>query len=58
VVAAGALVPEGMEIPPESLVMGSPAKIKRAVSEEEKARFKENAQRYVRYREEYREEPA
>jgi carbonic anhydrase/acetyltransferase-like protein (isoleucine patch superfamily) len=58
VVAAGALVPEGMQIPPESLVMGMPAKIKRPVSEEEKARFRENAQRYVRYRQEYRDEPA
>lgn len=58
VVAAGALVPEGMQIPPESLVMGMPAKIKRPVKEEEKARFRENAQRYVRYRQEYRDEPA
>lgn len=58
VIAAGALVPEEMEIPPESLVMGMPAKVKRPVSEEEKARFKENAQRYIRYREEYRDEPA
>jgi gamma-carbonic anhydrase len=58
VVAAGALVPEGMQIPPESLVMGMPAKIKRPVNEDEKARFRENAQRYVRYRQEYRDEPA
>jgi carbonic anhydrase/acetyltransferase-like protein (isoleucine patch superfamily) len=58
VVAAGALVPEGMQIPPESLVMGMPAKVKRAVSEEERERFRENAQRYVRYRQEYRDEPA
>lgn len=58
VVAAGALVPEGMQIPAESLVMGMPAKIKRQVNEEEKARFRENAQRYVRYRQEYRDEPA
>lgn len=58
IVAAGALVPEGMEIPPDSLVMGSPAKVRRAVTPEEKARFRENAQRYVRYRQEYRDEPA
>jgi gamma-carbonic anhydrase len=58
VVAAGALVPEGMQIPPESLVMGMPAKIKRPVTDEEKSRFRENAQRYVRYRQEYRDEPA
>jgi carbonic anhydrase/acetyltransferase-like protein (isoleucine patch superfamily) len=58
VVAAGALVPEEMEIPPESLVMGMPAKVRRAVTEDEKARFRENAQRYIRYRQEYRDEPA
>ena len=58
IVAAGALVPEGMEIPPESLAMGSPAKVRRPVSEDEKIRFRETAQRYVRYRQEYRDEPA
>lgn len=58
VVAAGALVPEGMDIPPESMVMGMPAKIRRTVTPEEKERFRENAQRYVRYRQVYREEPA
>jgi gamma-carbonic anhydrase len=58
VIAAGALVPEGMEIPPESMVMGVPAKVRRQVTEEEKARFKENAQRYIRYRQDYRDEGA
>ena len=57
VIAAGALVPEGMEIPPESMVMGVPAKVRRQVTEEEKTRFKENAQRYIRYRQQYRDEP-
>ena len=58
IVAAGSLVPEGMEIPPESLVMGTPAKVRRGITDEEKARFRENAQRYIRYRQQYREEPA
>jgi carbonic anhydrase/acetyltransferase-like protein (isoleucine patch superfamily) len=58
VIAAGALVPEGMEIPPESMVMGVPAKVRRQVTEEEKVRFKENAQRYIRYRQDYRDEAA
>jgi carbonic anhydrase/acetyltransferase-like protein (isoleucine patch superfamily) len=57
VIAAGALVPEGMEIPPESMVMGVPAKVRRQVTDDEKARFKENAQRYIRYRQDYRDEP-
>jgi carbonic anhydrase/acetyltransferase-like protein (isoleucine patch superfamily) len=57
VVAAGALVPEEMEVPPESMVMGVPAKVRRQVTEEEKLRFRENAQRYIRYRQEYRDDP-
>lgn len=57
VIAAGALVPEGMDIPPESMVMGMPAKVKRAVTPEERERFKQNAQRYIRYRQDYRDEP-
>jgi carbonic anhydrase/acetyltransferase-like protein (isoleucine patch superfamily) len=58
VIAAGALVPEGMQIPPDSMVMGAPAKVKRSVTPEEKARFAENAQRYIRYRQDYLNEPA
>lgn len=58
VVAAGALVPERMQIPPASMVMGVPAKVKREVTSEEQARFRENAQNYVRYRQIYREEPS
>jgi carbonic anhydrase/acetyltransferase-like protein (isoleucine patch superfamily) len=58
VVAAGALVPERMQIPPGSMVMGVPARIKRELTPEERERFRENAQNYVRYREIYREEPS
>lgn len=58
VIAAGALVPEGMQIPPESMVMGTPAKVRRQVTEDEKARFAENAQRYLNYRQNYRDEAA
>ncbi len=47
VVAAGALVPEGMEVPAGTLVMGAPAKVRREVSEEEKARFSKNAANYA-----------
>ena len=35
IVAAGALVPQGAVIPPGSLVMGSPAKLRRTVTQEE-----------------------
>ncbi|MGI1669456.1 MAG: gamma carbonic anhydrase family protein [Neptuniibacter sp.] len=46
-IGANALVPEGMEIPDYSLVVGSPAKIKRTLSEEQAAGIKENAEHYV-----------
>ena len=50
IVAAGTLLAEGTEIPPRSLVMGSPGRVKRALSEEEVARIVESATNYVRYR--------
>jgi hypothetical protein len=36
-VAAGTLVTEGMQVPPRSLVMGSPAKVRRTLTDEEVA---------------------
>jgi carbonic anhydrase/acetyltransferase-like protein (isoleucine patch superfamily) len=53
IVAAGALVTEGAEIPPRSLVMGSPAKVRRALTDEEVASVARYAQNYVRYRLDY-----
>ena len=47
VVAAGSLVPERAVVPPDSLVMGVPAKVKRTVTPEEKERFRHNLQHYV-----------
>ncbi|MBZ5602656.1 MAG: gamma carbonic anhydrase family protein [Acidobacteriia bacterium] len=47
VVAAGSLVPEFMEVPPATLVMGVPAKPRRAVAPEEQDRFREGVQNYV-----------
>ena len=58
VVAAGSLVTEGMQVPPGSMVMGVPGKIRRETTEEEKTRFRENAQHYVEACRFYREEPA
>ena len=37
VIAAGSLVPPGKVIPPDSMVMGSPGKVVRTLSEEERA---------------------
>ncbi|MGH1372643.1 MAG: gamma carbonic anhydrase family protein [Cellvibrionaceae bacterium] len=45
-IGSNSLVPEGMEIPEGSLVMGSPAKVKRALSEEEIGFLKLSADHY------------
>ena len=46
-IGANALVPEGMQIPDHSLVVGSPAKIKRTLSAEQVLGLLENAEHYV-----------
>jgi carbonic anhydrase/acetyltransferase-like protein (isoleucine patch superfamily) len=46
-VAAGAVVLQGTVIPPGSLVAGVPAKVRRALSEEERADILRNAAGYV-----------
>jgi len=56
VVAAGCLVPEGMQVPPGMLVMGVPAKVFRAVTEEEATRFREGCKHYVEKAAIYREQ--
>ena len=56
IVAAGALIPERTQIPPGSLVMGSPAKVKRALLPDDQASIDRYARRYVEYKNIYREE--
>ena len=46
-VAAGAVVLEGTIIPPRSLVAGVPAKVRRALTDEELAKVRGNAAHYV-----------
>ena len=53
-VAAGSLLTPGTKIPPRSLVMGSPARVKRELTEAECADFQSIAARYVGYRDDYR----
>jgi carbonic anhydrase/acetyltransferase-like protein (isoleucine patch superfamily) len=53
IVAAGTLVPEGMKIPPRSLVMGRPAVRKRELTDTDVATIKSYAERYVDYRKDY-----
>ena len=53
VVGAGALVTENAVVPPRSLVLGSPAKVKRPVTGKELAWIKESAQNYIQYAQQY-----
>ena len=53
IVAAGTLLVEGQKVPPRSLVMGSPGKVKRLLTQAEVADIQLYADRYVGYRLEY-----
>jgi carbonic anhydrase/acetyltransferase-like protein (isoleucine patch superfamily) len=53
IVAAGTLLVEGMKVPPRSLVMGSPGKVKRTLTDAEVADVQAYADRYVGYRLDY-----
>jgi carbonic anhydrase/acetyltransferase-like protein (isoleucine patch superfamily) len=55
IVAAGALVTEGMIVPPRSLVMGSPAKVRRPLTDDEVRKVLAYAANYVNYRLDYME---
>ena len=56
IIAAGTLITERTVIPPQSLVMGSPGKVKRPVTEEDLVSIGKYAERYAGYREVYRGE--
>jgi carbonic anhydrase/acetyltransferase-like protein (isoleucine patch superfamily) len=53
IVGAGALITEGVKIPPRSLVFGAPAKVQRLLTDEEIAGIDEYARRYYEYKETY-----
>ena len=53
IVAAGTLLVEGMKVPPRSLVMGSPGKVKRTVRDAEVLDIQAYADRYVNLRLDY-----
>jgi gamma-carbonic anhydrase len=53
-VAAGAIVLEGFDVPEGMLVAGIPAKVKRALTEEEKQFIRQSAINYVGYAQAYR----
>jgi carbonic anhydrase/acetyltransferase-like protein (isoleucine patch superfamily) len=56
IVAAGTLVLERTEIPPGSLVVGHPGKVKRALTPIDQATIADYAARYVEYKNIYSEE--
>ena len=53
-IGANSLIPEGKIIPPRSLVMGSPGKVVRELSDEEVARIAYSVQLYVANAQRYR----
>ncbi len=55
IVAAGALITEGTVIPPRSMVMGLPARVKRAVTDEEIERIRGSASHYCKLKNTYLE---
>ena len=58
IVGANALVTEGKTIPPRSLVLGSPGKVVREITDEELAELLESARHYVQEAGAYLAEPA
>ncbi|MFI0724454.1 gamma carbonic anhydrase family protein [Streptomyces sp. NPDC021224] len=54
-VAAQALVPQGTQVPPGSLVAGVPARVRRELTEEERAVVRLNAEHYVALAEVHRD---
>ena len=56
IIAPGALVPEGMHVPPNSLAIGLPAKVRRTLEAKDHARIAHAAEHYVQNAQRYRTE--
>ncbi|MDY7220719.1 gamma carbonic anhydrase family protein [Halalkalibacterium halodurans] len=54
IVGAGSVVPPGKVIPPRSLVLGSPGKVVREVTEQDLAMIEETVETYVRNGQEFK----
>lgn len=54
IVAAGSLLTPGTIIPPRSMVMGSPAKVKRELTDDEVAYLDKSWQNYVKLKQHYK----
>lgn len=55
IVGAGSLVTPGKSFPPRSMIIGSPARVIRELSDEEIERIRDNGERYVLYASQYRD---
>lgn len=55
-IAAGSLLTPGTIIPDGSMVMGSPGKIKRELTDREKTGIKDNAEEYIKLKDTYKGE--
>ncbi|SDK56263.1 gamma carbonic anhydrase family protein [Natronincola ferrireducens] len=55
IIGAGSLVPPGKKIPSGVLAIGSPAKVVRELTEEEKIGIRTSAESYIRYGEKHKE---
>ena len=56
-IAAGAVVPEGTQVPPRTLWAGVPARLRRELRDADHAKILEHAQNYLDYVEIYLKEP-
>ncbi len=56
IIAAGSLVTERMQIPPGSLVMGSPAKVRRPLTDDERAQVALSSDHYVEFKNAFKAE--
>jgi carbonic anhydrase/acetyltransferase-like protein (isoleucine patch superfamily) len=54
IVGAGSLIPKGMDVPPGSLVIGSPGRIVRTLSPGEQSGIRGWAEKYIQVSEEHR----
>ena len=54
IIGAGALCPEGMEIPPNSLVLGIPGRVVRQTTPEDRERIRRTVESYLATQDEYR----
>jgi len=55
IVAVGSIVTEGTQIPPNSVAIGQPAKVRRETTERDRERIRHAAEHYVAAAKVYRE---